>query len=89
MAKFEATYLLPIAFGRGRKPVSVDTEEIVKETIMESTHGTCCRTLNERILGMMYKVVSKVLNFYSYKIKNVQELQGSKIFCNKILIFPF
>lgn len=83
MAKFEATGLLSVAPGRGRKPASVETEEVValavEEATMESTHGTCSvRAVARRMdvpWSTVYKIVRKVLQFYPYKIKHVQELQ--------------
>ena len=54
MAKFEATGSLSVAPGRGRKPASAETEEVValavEEATMASTHGTCCRTSNGRTM---------------------------------------
>ncbi|GBN04205.1 hypothetical protein AVEN_116348-1 [Araneus ventricosus] len=83
MAKFEATGLLSVAPGRGSKPVSVETEEAfalaVEEATMESTQGACsARAVARRTdlsLSTVYKIVRKVLLYYSYKTKHVQQLE--------------
>lgn len=85
MTKFEATGLLSVAPGRGRKSVSVETTEAValavEEAAMDSTQGTCSVSAVARRLDLplstVYKIVRKVLLYYPYKIKLVQQLKPS------------
>ena len=53
MAKFEATGL-SVALERGRNPASGKIEKVVplaaEEAIIESTHGTWCRSPNGRTM---------------------------------------
>lgn len=65
----EAAGLLNVAHGRGRKPASVETEEVVvlavEEKTMGSTHGTCSERIVTRRMDLpriiVYKIVRKVM----------------------------
>ena len=79
----EATSLLSVALGRGRKSASAEIEKViasvVKEARMKNTHGTCSTCAVARRMDVpwitVYKIVRKVLQFHPYKIIHDQELQ--------------
>ena len=65
----------------GKETASVKTEEVIGLTIevpiMECMHGMCSiHAVADRmkmLWSTVYKTVSKILQFYPYKIKHVQE----------------
>ncbi|GBN17718.1 hypothetical protein AVEN_221250-1 [Araneus ventricosus] len=70
-------------FGRGRKQIQSSSVEDVATAVVEarsqSPHGSVSVPIVSRVLDMSYstvrKILRRILNFYSYKIKPVHLLQ--------------
>lgn len=87
MVQFKATGLKSVAYRKRKKPRSfifyTETETIVilavEEAEIENTEGTFWDHVIARRMDVLwdsvYKIVHKVLQFYLYKIKHVEELQ--------------
>ncbi|GBL99027.1 hypothetical protein AVEN_227535-1 [Araneus ventricosus] len=95
--KFETTVQLGILPGRGRKQIPSSSVEdvatVVIETSSQSPHGSVSVPVVSRVLDMSYstvgKILRRILNFYSYKIKPVHLLQDgdSEVLTNFALEF--
>ena len=95
--KFEETGSLTIRAGRGRNPASEDVITDVATAIVERSQGTIAGTSSTRgvarQLDMNYstawRVLQRVIGFYSYKINCLHELKPSGYDKRVTLLYRF